>query len=206
MANRLYNIPMSNLTMRLFRQLPMGRSTRAYAFALELLRLPQAERLLDVGSGQGHGATFLSRALPQAQVFGLDRTLECRPEDRPAHAARPPLFVQASAPFFPFAADSMDAIFLVMTFHCLPQPQRVVAEAARILRPGGALIIADVNGEHWMARPFEWFEHRFISPLTHAWSAGELRTLAAQAGLEDVTIHHRPGKENGFMQWIIARK
>gem|GEM_PF-6262655 len=31
------------------------------------------------------------------------------------------------------AAESLDAVFLVMTFHCLPQPQRVIEETTRML-------------------------------------------------------------------------
>jgi len=197
---------MPSLAKRLFRKLPVARSTRAYDFALNLLRLPPAARLLDVGSGQGYGSAYLSRAFPQAQVFGMDITFECRQGARPEYGPRPPAYVQASAPFSPFAAASLDAVFLVMTFHCLPQPLRVIAEAARALKPGGALVIADVNGGHWMARPFEQFEHLFISLLTRAWRADELRDLAENAGLKDIAIHHRPGKENGFMQWLIARK
>ncbi len=197
---------MPSLAKRLFRRLPVARSTRAYAFALTLVHLPPSARLLDVGSGQGYGSAFLSRAFPEAQVFGIDQTFECRQGARPEHGPRPPLDVQASAPFFPYAAESLDAVFLVMTFHCLPHPQQVIAEATRSLRPGGALVLADVNGSHWMARPFEWFEHLFISPLTRAWRADELRALAEKAGLTDVRIYHRPGKENGFMQWMIASK
>ena len=197
---------MPSLAKRLFRKLPVARSTRAYAFARDLLRLPPSARLLDVGSGGGYGSAYLSRVYPEAQVFGIDITFECRQGAHPEHGPRQPLDVQASAPFFPFAAQSLEAVFLVMTFHCLPQPQRVIEEAARTLRPGGALVIADVNGAHWMARPFEWFEHLFISPLTRAWRADDLRGLAEGAGLTDVTFYHRPGKEKGFMQWLIAHK
>ncbi len=50
------------------------------------------------------------------------------------------------------------------------------------------------------------FKHLFISPLTRAWRAAELRALAEKDGLKDVTVHHRPGKGKGFMQWLIARK
>lgn len=197
---------MPSLAKRIFRRLPVARSTRAYDFALSHLHLPPGARLLDVGSGQGYGSAFLSRAFPEAQVFGIDITFECRQGAHPEYGPRPPVYVQADAPFFPFTAESLDAVFLVMTFHCLPRPQRVIEEAARTLRPGGALVIADVNGRHWMARPFEWFEHLFISPLTRAWRADELRTLSEKAGLRDATIYYRPGRSNGFMQWLIARK
>jgi len=197
---------MPSLAKRLFRKMPVTRSTRAYEFALTHLHLSGGGRLLDLGAGQGYGSAFLSRAFPAAQVFGLDITFECRQDARPEHGPRPPLYIQGSAPFLPIADNSVDAIFAVMTFHCLPQPAQVIAEAGRVLRSGGALALADVNGDHWMARPFEWFEHRFISPLTRAWRADELRDLAESAGLKDVTVHHRPGRENGFMQWLIAHK
>jgi ubiquinone/menaquinone biosynthesis C-methylase UbiE len=93
-----------------------------------------------------------------------------------------------------------------MTFHCLPHPQQILNEAARTLRPGGWMVIADVDGRHRMARPFEWFEHRFISPLTHAYTPHEYQTLMTRAGLTDFRIERRPGKENGFMLWAIAYK
>ncbi len=197
---------MSSLSKRLFRHLPVARSTRAYAFTRELLHLPSAARLLDIGSGGGYGSAYLSRVYPEAHVFGTDINFECRQGSHPEYGPRRPIYVQANAPFLPFAEKSLDAVFLVMTFHCLPQPQRVIEEAARTLKENGVLVIADVNGAHWMARPFEWFEHLFISPLTHAWRADELHALCKNAGLKDVTVHHRPGKENGFMQWLIVHK
>lgn len=197
---------MPSLAKRLFRKLPVSRSTRAYAFARELLHLPPAARLLDIGSGGGYGSAYLSRIYPKAHVLGTDITFECRQDTPPEYGPRRPHYIQANAPFLPIKANSLDAVFVIMTFHCLPQPQRVIEESARVLKEGGVLVIADVNGAHWMARPFEWFEHLFISPLTRAWRADELRALAEKAGLTDVRIYHRPGKENGFMQWMIASK
>lgn len=197
---------MSSLAKRLFRKLPVARSTRAYEFALDHLHLPHAARLLDLGAGQGYGSAFLSRAFPEAQVFGLDISFECRRDAHPEYGPRPPLYVQASAPFIPIEGNSLDAVFAVMTFHCLPQPERVIAEAGRVLRSDGALVLADVDGTHWLAHPFEWFEHVFISPLTRAWSVDELSALTEKAGLVNVTFHHRPGRKHGFMQWMIAHK
>jgi ubiquinone/menaquinone biosynthesis C-methylase UbiE len=197
---------MPSLAKSLFRRLPVARSTRAYSFALSHLSLPPSARLLDIGSGQGYGSAFLSRAFPEARVFGTDISFECQEGAHPQYGARLPHYIQANAPFFPIKDNSLDAVFIIMTFHCLPQPERVISEIARTLCPGGTLILADVNGSHWMARPFEWFEHLFIGPLTRAWRADELRALAEKDGLTEIRIHHRPGKENGFMQWLIARK
>jgi hypothetical protein len=57
-----------------------------------------------------------------------------------------------------------------------------------------------------MRRSFEIVEHLFISPLTHAYTPAELRMLTEAAGLRDFSVHHRPGKERGFMMWITATK
>ncbi|HEY79840.1 MAG TPA: class I SAM-dependent methyltransferase [Caldilineae bacterium] len=191
---------------RLFSRLPMARSTRAYDFALAQVDLNQAERVLEIGAGQGYGAAHLSRVLPHAQLFSVDISLECLKPEQLESGPKPPIFIQATAPALPLAAASMDAVILVMTFHCLPEPQQVFHEAARVLKPDGALILADVDGHHWMARPFEWVEHAFISPLTHAYTPEELAQLAAHAGLRDFRVVRRPGKEKGFMMWAFAAK
>jgi ubiquinone/menaquinone biosynthesis C-methylase UbiE len=197
---------MPSLFKRFFARLPMARSTGAYEFALERVAIPAHARVLDIGAGQGYGAAFLSRALPDAQVLSVDINMECLKPDRLESGPRPPIFIQASATDLPLATDSLDAVFAVMTFHCLPQPQRVIQEAARALKPGGVLILADVDGRHWMKRSFEVVEHLFISPLTHAYTSDELAALTVRAGLEDFRVERRPGKEQGFMMWVFARK
>jgi len=184
----------------------MARSSRAYEFALTHITLPERSRVLEIGAGQGLGAAWLTRNLPDAQVYSVDVSMECLKPDRLEIGPHPPVFIQASATDLPLASASMDAVFLVMTFHCLPQPQRVMQEAARVLKPGGVLILADVDGRHWMKGPFELVEQLFISPLTHAYTPDELAALIAQAGLGDFRVERRPGKEKGFMMWVFARK
>ena len=197
---------MPNLFKRIFSRTPMARSTRAYDFALEQLALPDQPLILDVGTGKGNGTAYLSRRLPDAQIVTFDISPDSLTRDELTFGPHQPFFIQATAPNPPLATASLDAVLLIMTFHCLPEPQQVISEAARMLKPGGALMIADVDGHHWMARPFEWVEHLFISPFTHAYTPEELETLFTAAGLSDFVVHRRPSKENGFMVWATARK
>ena len=197
---------MPSLSKRLFKKLPISRSTRAYDFALSKIHLPQAAIILDIGAGQGFGSGFLSRSIPEGQVFGIDVTYEFAQGEQPTFGNHPPIFIQATAPQLPFKRNSFDAVFLVMTFHCLPNPERVLSEAQRILKEGGVLVIADVNGNHPLALAFEWFEHIFISQLTIAWKKVELRSAAGEVGFSSIEIENRPGQGNGFMQWMFATK
>lgn len=197
---------MPSLFKRIFSRTPMAQSTSAYDFGLQYLDLPPQPLILDIGAGQGNGSAYLSRRLPEAQVVTYDITMECFSRDKLDFGPNPPWFIQADATAPPLASNSLDAVLAIMTFHCLPQPQEIIAGAARMLRPGGMLLIADVNGRHWMGRPFEIVEHLFISPYTHAYTAEELRALCENAGLTDFTVHQRPDKERGFMQWVVARK
>jgi len=108
----------------------MARSTSAYDFGLELLHLPPTPLLLDLGPGQGISSAYLSRRLPNAQVLTVDVDLECLKRDRLEMGPRPPAFIQATALHLPLADASLDAVLAVMTFHCLPEPEQVMARAA----------------------------------------------------------------------------
>jgi ubiquinone/menaquinone biosynthesis C-methylase UbiE/DNA-binding transcriptional ArsR family regulator len=81
----------------------------------------------------------------------------------------------------PLPSHSVDLAILCMVLHYIPEPERALSEAARILKPGGRLIIADL-------RPHD--REDFRSRLGHVWSGfGEeqLSTWLYQVGLEPVT-------------------
>ncbi len=190
---------------RIFARLPWARSTRAYAFGLQHVRVPPRARILDIGAGQGRGTAYLTRVFPQALVVGVDLRFDtCLRGDVLETGPRPPAFVQADAQHLPFAAGAFDLVTLVMTFHCLPRPRAVLREVRRVLRPGGVLLLADVDGRHWMRRPFEWVERAFISPHTRVYEPTTWQSWASEAGFTQVRFHKRPNRSRGFMLWMVA--
>jgi SAM-dependent methyltransferase len=108
---------------------------------------PEPERVLDIGTGTGEAALFLAREFPRASVRGIDISEEMiraakakvglDPEGRVA-------FKVADAAALPYDEDSFDLTALVN----MPP---FFAEVARVLRPGGCVIVAASRGA---ATPF----------------------------------------------------
>jgi SAM-dependent methyltransferase len=118
-------------------------------------------RILDLGCGKGR----FSRALGElgASVIGLD--LSAAMLDEAAGIDR----VRASARRVPFGPASFDGVVAVEVFEHLARPalDQVCAEARRVLRPGGRLVIVDKNAWSWNAkRPWlpgvavKWIDER----------------------------------------------
>jgi ubiquinone/menaquinone biosynthesis C-methylase UbiE len=106
------------------------------------------ERILQIACGNGEGALFLAREFPRARVRGVDnsaaaiRTAVDRvgldPEGRIA-------FKAGEATALPFPDDLFD---LVVQIDSLPSP----AEVARVLRPGGYVLLAFERRPRGLAR------------------------------------------------------
>lgn len=80
----------------------------------------------------------------------------------------------ADLEWLPFAADRFDACVNVVTLEHVREPGRVVAELARVLRPGGRLLLIT---------PHEWEEHQQPHDY-YRYTRYGLRHLLTSAGLE----------------------
>lgn len=104
-------------------------------------------RLLDVGCGPANSALTLVSLRLDVRVIGVDGSTAMIARARVAVAASPhPEKIRlssADALRLPFAANSFDAIMLHSVYYMLDDQPRFLAEALRVLRPGGRLIMLD---------------------------------------------------------------
>jgi ubiquinone/menaquinone biosynthesis C-methylase UbiE len=103
-------------------------------------------RLLDIGCGTGRFLDFVKQAWPRLPATGIDLSEAYAAEARHhlRHRARTSLLV-GNAESLPFPDASQDAVTSIFMFHELPPEVRraVMAEAARVLKPGGRFILLD---------------------------------------------------------------
>jgi ubiquinone/menaquinone biosynthesis C-methylase UbiE len=102
------------------------------------------ERALDVGCGTGALAYVLAPLV--GAVVGVDSSeeyLAVAREDAPDGAT----FVPGDAEALPFPYGDFDLVGCLRVLHHVARPELVVAEIARVTRPGGRILIADQLGD-----------------------------------------------------------
>jgi len=145
-----------------------GRHVRKrMALTIEYLheeQLPPGARILDLGCGPGIIAEeFTSRGFRVYCVdFSSELLLRARDRLKRRGSALPHL-VQADAHTLPFKKGAFDAITCVGVISWVADPAKVLRETARLLRPGGVLIITAINkfSVEYIFDPLFWWRQLF---------------------------------------------
>jgi ubiquinone/menaquinone biosynthesis C-methylase UbiE len=117
---------------------------------LELARLEPGEIVLDVGCGTGNLAIRAKRRVgPTGTVFGIDASPEmlARAGRKARKAGLDIAFTEAPAQALPFSDGKFDVVLSTLMFHHLPRKAREQcgAEIARVLKPGGRVLVVDFS-------------------------------------------------------------
>ena len=113
-----------------------------YCSAEELLgaaALSAQDRVLDVGSGTGFYTDVLAGVADRVYAVDLQPAMAAYYRDKGVPAEVSP--VAADAGNLPFPDDAVDAAVSTMTYHELPPA--AMPELARVVRPGGRLVVVD---------------------------------------------------------------
>lgn len=109
-------------------------------------RLARGERVLDLGSGSGHDALRAAALVgPAGRVVGIDMTPDMIERARAATADHTNVtFELGDVARLPYPDASFDVVLTNCVLNLVPDKRAAFAEAKRVLRPEGRLVLSDV--------------------------------------------------------------
>jgi ubiquinone/menaquinone biosynthesis C-methylase UbiE len=150
-------------------------------------------RVLEVGCGTGIITTKIAHLPGVAEAVGVDPSPGF--VDRARRRESSCLFEVADGRALPFEDATFDGVVLATTLCHVPEPERALAEARRVLRPGGYLLVYDGDyatatvavGEH---DPLQRCVDAAIGALVHdPWLIRRITRLLDQAGFPPGELH-----------------
>jgi arsenite methyltransferase len=173
--------------------------------------LHEGETVLDLGSGAGADVLISARRVgPSGKAIGLDMTDEmlglARANAREAGVSNVE-FVKGYIEELPLPEASVDVIISNCVINLSADKQRVIAEAARVLRPGGRFAVSDVIADEDMDEATRRDMAAWTGCIAGALTRRQFAQTLTAAGLGDVEIRetHRV-HEHAASAIIRARK
>jgi ubiquinone/menaquinone biosynthesis C-methylase UbiE len=118
-------------------------------------------KVLEVSCGHGGGASYLTRTFLPAQYVALDLNPRGIEYCRTKHTVPGLEFIQGDAMNLPFVDQTFDVVINVEASHCYPDFKKFVQEVARVLKPKGSFVHADLRYPSGMD---EWLGALFSHP------------------------------------------
>lgn len=193
-----------------------GRERRFKSALIEQAALRPGMRILDLGCGTATLSSMLASACNGVEVVGLDGdgAILAIAAGKIAGAPSPIRLVRGSCDLLPFPDCSFDLVVSSLLLHHLTSEQkaRTLAEARRVLRPGGQLHVADwgrpsdllMRAAFLTVRLLDGFQPtrdnvrgRLAPLMREAHFAGVVETLRLRTWFGTLSLHraHRPDLE-----------
>ena len=156
-----------------------GKSWKSLAEVL--LRLVPPMVIADLGSGEGAFALLLAqRAKKVIAVNSSAKMIEVAREQALSHGVKNVDYRLGDMEEIPIAGGEVDLVFFSQSLHHALHPERALAEAARILAPGGRIVILDLV-KHRFEEARELYADEWLG-----FSEAELESMLEKAGFSEV--------------------
>lgn len=165
---------------------------------IEFAAIGTGQIVLDAGCGTGGFGAAISTATG-SQVVGCDIAERYARYAHEKHRSTG-WWIVGDAARLPVRDNTIDCVLMSLLLHRVPDPGAVIAEAARVLRPTGVLLIHTIEPDTAAASaPYRYFPTMAAAQYRRLPASGQMLDWSHQAGLIDVAIRHvtRPMKIDG---------
>jgi ubiquinone/menaquinone biosynthesis C-methylase UbiE len=177
----------------------------------------QGKRLLEIGCGMGFDSLeFIKRGVEVSAIDLTPAAIEFARRHFAAVGAQPRHLDVGDALNLPFPDDSFDAVYANGVLHCTGDTPRAIAEARRVLKPGGRAIISHFYRKpswmYWMNRlGREKIEHKDEDPpVNNFYTEAEIEAMFAGFEIVEAAREHyralpvaRSGLKAALYSWIF---
>jgi len=157
-----------------------------------LIDLHEGETVLDLGSGGGIDVLLSARRVgASGKVYGLDMTdemLELARENQRKAGVKNVEFLKGDIQAIPLPPNSVDVIISNCVINLAPDKSRVLAEAFRVLKPGGRFAVSDVVVRGEVSPALRRDMELWVGCIAGALEEGEYRKKLTEAGFGDVDV------------------
>ena len=156
--------------------------------------------LVDMGTGTGQALTVLAGCVPQAVGFDQSREMLNVARSNLERAGLTHCMVrQGDITQLPLAEHSTDCVIIHQVLHYMAEPARIIAEACRILRPGGHVLVVDY-APHSEEVFRDQHAHRRLG-----FADDEVQNWFRQTGLWGDAAHFLPGPRLTVTIWTATK-
>jgi ubiquinone/menaquinone biosynthesis C-methylase UbiE len=149
---------------------------------------PEDADILDLGCGTGQLAARLAQRAAHGSVLGIDPAEDMIRIARQRQRCDNLRFEVGSSEAIPADAGAFDAAVSTISFHHWTRPGESLREIARVLRPGGRLLILDLCRDSLFMGALDQVQRRLQPSHAGIASAAEMRRYCSRAGFRQLQI------------------
>ena len=116
------------------------------------------KKVLEIGSGRGGGASYISRYLNPKEIIGLDISPSAVKDCNEKYNIDNLSFIVGNSENLPFDNNTFDVVINVESSHCYASMGKFINEVTRVLKPGGHFLFCDLRRDDLVGDMFSSLE------------------------------------------------
>ncbi len=153
-------------------------------------------RVLDAGCGTGIFTEFLASA--GMDVTGFDESPEMLKIAEKKETLKSVRLVRGDISKLPFESESFDRVLCTFVIEFIPDPQSVIDELKRVLKPGGILVLASLNLKGMCVKAKNRRLDKGLEGNVIFRSAEDIKKFGLQGATTDHCVYFLPTTKNMF--------